>query len=173
MGSGLRDVAPRSLSRENAGSIMTLLHHALCGDDFDQTPVSIIFRETVEIYIFWFCGGFNTGGMVLPATYRSTRIPVSTVCGPARNQPIISPRFRKSPPVCVVCCACFAARALNVYMPVSCGTVEETHSDHVVLQYLEYQQSRFDVIQYSTGPLTRNGCFGSSLSTLLVCPTNT
>ena len=23
---------------------MTVLHHALCGDDFDQTPVSIIFR---------------------------------------------------------------------------------------------------------------------------------
>ena len=52
MGSGLRDVAPRSLSRENAGSIMTLLHHALCGDDFDQTPVSIICREIVQIYGF-------------------------------------------------------------------------------------------------------------------------
>ena len=34
---------------------MTVLHHALCGDDFDQTPVSKIFRETVQIYflVLW------------------------------------------------------------------------------------------------------------------------
>ena len=47
LGSGLRAIAPRCISRENAGSTTTVLHRALCGDDFDQTPVSIIFRETV------------------------------------------------------------------------------------------------------------------------------
>ena len=44
MGSGLRAVAPRCLSRENAGRTMTVMNHALCGDDFHQTPDSIIFR---------------------------------------------------------------------------------------------------------------------------------
>ena len=67
MGSGLRAVAPRSLSRENAGRTMTVLHHALCEDDFDQTTVSRIFRETVQT-LFRFCGRCNTGGEVLLQT---------------------------------------------------------------------------------------------------------
>ena len=55
LGSGLRAVAPRCLSGENAGRTMTVLHHALCGDDFDQTPVSIIFREkTISFFCFCF-----------------------------------------------------------------------------------------------------------------------
>ena len=40
-GSGLRSVAPRCLSRENAGRTMSVLNHALRGDDFYQTPVSM------------------------------------------------------------------------------------------------------------------------------------
>ena len=55
MGSGLRSVAPRWLSRENAGRTMTVLHHALCGDDFDQTPVSIIFwGKFSKFFVFVF-----------------------------------------------------------------------------------------------------------------------
>ena len=34
-----------TLSTENADRTMTVLRHALCGDDFHQTPVSIMFRE--------------------------------------------------------------------------------------------------------------------------------
>ena len=51
MGSSLRAVAPRCLSRENAGKTMTVLHHALWGDYFDQTPLSTIFS-------FFFFFGF-------------------------------------------------------------------------------------------------------------------
>ena len=55
LGSGLRAVAPRCLSRENAGRMMTVLHHTLCGDDFHQTPVSIIFiGENVQSFFFFF-----------------------------------------------------------------------------------------------------------------------
>ena len=35
---------------------MTVLRHALCGDDFDQPSVSMIFRETVRS-VFFFLGG--------------------------------------------------------------------------------------------------------------------
>ena len=34
---------------------MTVLHHALCGDDFDQTPVSITFRKKCSKF-FGFVG---------------------------------------------------------------------------------------------------------------------
>ena len=60
MGSGLRAVAPRCLSRENAGRTMTVLLHALCGDDLDQTPVSIAFRQECLNLFFWFRGRCNT-----------------------------------------------------------------------------------------------------------------
>ena len=44
MGSGVCDLAPRCLSTGNAGRTMAgIAPHALCGDDFHQTPVSIIF----------------------------------------------------------------------------------------------------------------------------------
>ena len=51
-------MAPRCLSRENADRTVTVLYHALCVDDFDQTPVSVIFSETVPIffYCFFFVG---------------------------------------------------------------------------------------------------------------------
>ena len=45
-------VAPRCLSAENASRTMTVLHHALCGDDFHQTPVSIIFSEKCSKFFF-------------------------------------------------------------------------------------------------------------------------
>ena len=61
MGLGLRAVAPRCLSRENAGRRMTVLHHALCGGDFHQTPVSIIFRGKCSKFCFCFCVPCNTG----------------------------------------------------------------------------------------------------------------
>ena len=60
MGSGLRAVAPRCLSREKASRAMTALHHALCGDDFDQTPVSIIFREKCSKFFVLLRGRCNT-----------------------------------------------------------------------------------------------------------------
>ena len=56
MGSGLRAVAPRCLKRGNTGRAMDVLHHALCGDDFDQTPVSITFREKCSNFFFGFVG---------------------------------------------------------------------------------------------------------------------
>ena len=59
MGSGLRAVVPRcfSINRENAGRMMTVLHHALCGDDFHPTPVSIAFRgKRSHAYNFYFVG---------------------------------------------------------------------------------------------------------------------
>ena len=41
---------------------MTVLLHALCEDDFHQTPVSIIFSEKCsKFFFFWFCGRCNTG----------------------------------------------------------------------------------------------------------------
>ena len=40
MGSGLRGVESRSLSRENTSRTVPVLHHVLYRDDFDQTPVS-------------------------------------------------------------------------------------------------------------------------------------
>ena len=40
---------------------MTVLRHAVCGDDFHQTPVSIIFSEKCLKFFFWFCGRCNTG----------------------------------------------------------------------------------------------------------------
>ena len=58
-------VAPRCLSTENAGRTMTVLRHALCGDDFHQTPVSIIFSEKMFKVFFWFCGRYNTGGTLI------------------------------------------------------------------------------------------------------------
>ena len=48
MGSGLRAVAPRCLSRENVGRSMTVLHLALCGYDLDQTPVPILFWANIQ-----------------------------------------------------------------------------------------------------------------------------
>ena len=54
LGSGLRAVAPRCLIRENAGRTMTVLHHALCGDDFDQTPVSINLCGKCSIFVYIF-----------------------------------------------------------------------------------------------------------------------
>ena len=56
LGSGLRAVAPRCLSRENAGRTMTVLHHALCGDDFQQTPVSILYMGEMFKDFFGFVG---------------------------------------------------------------------------------------------------------------------
>ena len=53
--SSLRTVAPRCLSRENAGRTMNLLHHALWIDYFHQTPVSITWRENVQ-FLFWLGG---------------------------------------------------------------------------------------------------------------------
>ena len=35
---------------------MTVLHHALCGDDFDQTPVSIIIGGKCSKFFFGFVG---------------------------------------------------------------------------------------------------------------------
>ena len=60
MGSGLRAVAPRCLSRDNAGKTISVLANALSVDDFDQAPVSIIYRlwENVQLFI---CGRRNTG----------------------------------------------------------------------------------------------------------------
>ena len=52
--SGLCGVEPRCLCRVNAGRTMTVLHHALCGHDFDQTPVSKISRGKCSEY-FLFC----------------------------------------------------------------------------------------------------------------------
>ena len=52
MGSGLRVVAPRCLSTENAGRTMSVLRHALCGDDFHQAPVSIILAKNVPSFFF-------------------------------------------------------------------------------------------------------------------------
>ena len=49
-------MAPRCLGRENAGRTMTVLHHALCGDDFDQTPVSIIIGGKCSKFFFGFVG---------------------------------------------------------------------------------------------------------------------
>ena len=48
-------VAPRCLSAENAGRTMTALRHALCGDDFHQTPVSIILAKNVRSFflVLW------------------------------------------------------------------------------------------------------------------------
>ena len=37
LGSGLRAAAPRCLDMENADTTMTVLHHAMCGDNFDQS----------------------------------------------------------------------------------------------------------------------------------------
>ena len=54
MGSGLCIVSPRCSSTENAGRTMTVLWNALCGDDFNQTPVSKIFSEKIQ---FFFCFG--------------------------------------------------------------------------------------------------------------------
>ena len=56
LGSDLRALAPRCLSRENTGRTMTVLHHALCGDDFGQTPVSIIIGEKMSKVFFRCCG---------------------------------------------------------------------------------------------------------------------
>ena len=53
MGSGLRAVANRCLIRENAGGTMTVLHHALCGDSFEETPVSIVFTVG-KLFLFFF-----------------------------------------------------------------------------------------------------------------------
>ena len=39
---------------------MTVLRHALCGDDFHQTPVSIILAKMLKVF-FCFCGRCNTG----------------------------------------------------------------------------------------------------------------
>ena len=64
MGSGLCAVAPRCLSTESAGRTMTVLRHALCGDDFHQTPVPIIFSENVQSFS-GFCGRCNTGVLLL------------------------------------------------------------------------------------------------------------
>ena len=63
MGSGLRPVAPRCLSRENAGRRMTVLHHALYGDDFDQTPASIIYRGKCSKFFFGFVGDATKVGL--------------------------------------------------------------------------------------------------------------
>ena len=52
LGSGLRAVASRCLSRENAGRTMTVLHHALCGHDFHQTQISTIFRGKRPKFFF-------------------------------------------------------------------------------------------------------------------------
>ena len=60
--SGLRAVAPRCLGGENVGRTMIVLHHALCGDDFHQSPVSILFRRKCLKFFWWFCGRCNTGG---------------------------------------------------------------------------------------------------------------
>ena len=60
LGSDLRAMAPWCLSRENARRTTTVLHQASWGDDFDQTPVSIIFRENVQS-CFCFCGRSETG----------------------------------------------------------------------------------------------------------------
>ena len=49
-------VAPRCLSAENAGRTMTALRHALCGDDFHQTPVSIVFSEKCSKFFSGFVG---------------------------------------------------------------------------------------------------------------------
>ena len=54
-------MAPRCLSGENAVSTITDLHYVLCGDDFDQTPVSIKFRENVRKCLCRFCGRCNSG----------------------------------------------------------------------------------------------------------------
>ena len=56
MGSGLSAVAPRCPSTENAGRTMTVLRHGLCGDDFHQTPVSIIFAKNVQSFLSGFMG---------------------------------------------------------------------------------------------------------------------
>ena len=60
MGSGVRVVALGYLSRENAGITMSVFHEGLSGDDFDQTPVSIILSLFVRTF-FWFCGRSNIG----------------------------------------------------------------------------------------------------------------
>ena len=63
MGSGLRIEAHRCLSRQNAGKTMSVLHHALCGDDFHETPVSIKVRGKCSkgFFFFWLCGRCNIG----------------------------------------------------------------------------------------------------------------
>ena len=62
LGSGLRAVASRCLSRENAGRTMTVLHHALCGDGFDQNPGFNNIHGDMFKVLFWFCGRCNTAG---------------------------------------------------------------------------------------------------------------
>ena len=57
MDSDLRAGAPRCLSRENAGRAKVVLHHALCGDCFYPTLVSITFRgKCSNTYNFYFVG---------------------------------------------------------------------------------------------------------------------
>ena len=58
---------PGFLSTENAGRTMTVLRHALCRDDFHQTPVSIIFSGKCSKFFFWFSGRCNTGGITCVA----------------------------------------------------------------------------------------------------------
>ena len=55
LGSGLCALAPRCFRTENAGRTMTVLRHALFGDDFHQTPVSIIFSEMFKVFflVLW------------------------------------------------------------------------------------------------------------------------
>ena len=56
MSSDLRAVAPRCLSRENAGRTTTILHQALCSDDLDPTLISKIFLGTCSKFFFSFVG---------------------------------------------------------------------------------------------------------------------
>ena len=53
---------------------MTVLHHALCGDDFHQTPVSKTFREK-SFFFFWFCGRCNIGVLGYTRSVTSARQP--------------------------------------------------------------------------------------------------
>ena len=43
---------------------MTVLRHALCGDDFHQTPVGIIFSEMFKVFFSVFVG--DATQVVLP-----------------------------------------------------------------------------------------------------------
>ena len=88
--------------------------------------------------------------MALLATYRNG--------GTARNLSIVSPRFCNSPPVCVVCCLCSAARALSSLLRLHTGMIRWYGTSNAlgcpIQQYLEYQSSRCDfMILFSIAPI--------------------
>ena len=72
---------------------MTVLRHALCGDDFDQTPVSIVFREICSHKLFFsgFVGDATQVSQIITLSLLqkisrllSSNFPKKIVCGAQR-----------------------------------------------------------------------------------------